>query len=126
MKEYLNGIQHIGLPTQDMDKTIAFYEGLGFEVAYKTVLDGDRVTFLKLANLVLETYEVPAAAMADGAIDHVAIEVSDIDACFAEAKKAGYQMLETEVQYLPFWANGVKFFNIVGPNHEKIEFSQML
>jgi len=125
MKDYLNGIQHIGLPTGDMDKTVAFYQGLGFEVAYETDLNGQRVVFLKLGNLVLESY-VDNACMKTGAIDHIAIDVSDIDACFAEAKKAGYEMLETEVQYLPFWANGVKYFNIVGPNKEKIEFSQML
>ncbi|MDD3243533.1 MAG: VOC family protein, partial [Eubacteriales bacterium] len=31
-----------------------------------------------------------------------------------------------EVKGLPFWANGVRFFTILGPNAEKIEFSQML
>ena len=31
MKERIKGMQHIGLPTNDMKATIAFYESLGFE-----------------------------------------------------------------------------------------------
>lgn len=30
--ETINGLQHIGLPTNDLEKTVAFYEGLGFSV----------------------------------------------------------------------------------------------
>lgn len=43
-----------------------------FEVAHETK-DGDvRVVFLKLKDLVLETYENSAAALCDGAVDHIA------------------------------------------------------
>lgn len=35
-------------------------------------------------------------------------------------------MLDAEIQFLPFWENGVRFFTIVGSNKEKIEFSQYL
>ncbi len=31
MKEYITGIQHIGLPTQKLEETLCFYEALGFE-----------------------------------------------------------------------------------------------
>ena len=30
--ETINGLQHIGLPTNDLEKTVAFYEGLGFSL----------------------------------------------------------------------------------------------
>ena len=126
MKQYLNGIQHLGLPTNDMDKTIAFYESLGFTIPYETRMGEDRVVFLQLGDLVLECYTDTPAVMKNGAIDHLAIDVSDIDAVFAEAKAAGYQIMEDEVQYLPFWEKGVRFFNIVGPNAETVEFSQKL
>ena len=42
------------------------------------------------------------------------------------AVQAGYTMLDKEVQFLPFWEKGVRFFTILGPNGEKVEFSQML
>ena len=29
LKEQLNGIQHIGIPTNDIEKTIDFYQTLG-------------------------------------------------------------------------------------------------
>ena len=32
LREQLNGIQHVGIPTNDIEMTIAFYEKLGFDV----------------------------------------------------------------------------------------------
>ena len=56
------GLQHIGIPTNDMDKTVEFYKKIGFEVAHETK-DGDvRVVFLKFRDLILETYENKEAA----------------------------------------------------------------
>ena len=125
IKNYLNGIQHIGLPVADMDKTIEFYSSLGFEIAYETVLEGDRVVFLKLGNLVIESFESKNVAMKTGAIAHVAIDVSDIEAAFNEANKMGLNVLDT-ITFLPFWEKGVMFFNVEGPNKETVEFSQVL
>ena len=31
LREQLNGIQHVGIPTNDIEMTIAFYEKLGFD-----------------------------------------------------------------------------------------------
>ena len=36
LREQLNGIQHVGIPTNDIEMTIAFYEKLGFEIAFRT------------------------------------------------------------------------------------------
>ena len=49
MKEFITGLQHIGLPTANMDATTAFYKELGFEVVYETIneANGARVAFLK-------------------------------------------------------------------------------
>ena len=63
LKEQLNGIQHIGIPTNDIEATIDFYEVLGFEIAFRTVNEeaDEKVAFLKLNTLVVETYENKAA-----------------------------------------------------------------
>ena len=37
-----------------------------------------------------------------------------------------FKMLDRQVNGLPFWENGVKFFTIEGPNKEKIEFCEKL
>ena len=57
--ETINGLQHIGLPTNDLEKTVAFYEGLGFSVALRTVNEaaGEQVAFLQLKKLMNEAYQ---------------------------------------------------------------------
>ena len=126
MKDYATGIQHVGIPTKDMDATKKFYEDLGFEAAFETVNDEARVCFLKMHNLVMEVYESEDAAGKIGAIEHVAIDVTDIEQVYKEICDKNMYTLQDEIHFLPFWDNGVRFFTIKGPNEEKIEFSQFL
>ena len=126
LKEQINGLQHIGVPTRNMEETIAFYEKLGFETAFETVNDGDRVVFLKFASLVIETYESKDATMKSGAVDHIALDVKDIEKTYELINQEGLNTTKDTIHFLPFWENGVKFFTIEGPNKEKIEFSQYL
>ena len=81
MKEIATGVQHIGVPTGDMDATIRFYHALGFDTIYETVNAeaGGRVTFFKLHDLVIETYEKIETKLLPGAVDHIAINVKDIE-----------------------------------------------
>ena len=57
--------RHIGIPTNDIDKTVDFYHKLGFETAFETVNEeaDEKVVFLKLGTLVVETYENHAAVL---------------------------------------------------------------
>ena len=122
-KANATGIQHLGLPTNDVSATKDFYHGLGFE----TIFENDKACFLQLGTLVVETYPAEGgAAMKNGAIDHVAINVNDIEAAWRDAKACGYETADEEINFLPFFENGVKFFTILGPNHEKVEFNQYL
>ena len=121
-KENTTGIQHLGIPTLDLKATIDFYHGLGFE----TIWENDTVAFLQLGTLVIETYTGEGAAMKNGAIDHVALNVKDIEAAWRDAQACGYETNDTEINFLPFFENGVKFFTIIGPNREKVEFNQFL
>lgn len=125
----VTGIQHIGLPTNDLNKTIEFYQSLGFEVTFRTTLPTDYVAFLQLKNICIEAFQAigePAAAGIPGAIDHIALDVDDIQAAWDAVKAAGYTPLEGEIDSLPYFERGVRFFNIVGPNAETVEFSQIL
>lgn len=126
LKNYTTGVQHIGIPTNDIAATIEFYKKLGFEIAFETVNNGNKVAFLKLKTLVIETYENHMAKMEAGAIDHVAIDVKDIQETFAYINENGLNTTNDTVHELPFWDNGVQFFTIEGPNKEKVEFSQYL
>ena len=128
LKTYSTGIQHIGIPTNDIEKTIAFYKKLGFETALETINKeaGEKVAFLKLKTLVIETYENKAAKLESGAIDHVAVNVNDIEEVYQYISEKKLNTTNDTIHFLPFWENGVRFFTIEGPNMEKIEFSQYL
>ena len=126
IKEICTGFQHLGLPTGDMDATLAFYESIGFDVTYSTVNEGCRVCFLKLGDMVVEAYESKDAVGKTGAIDHISLNVTDVDAVFAWAKEAGLPTDDTKVNFLPFFEHGVRFFTVIGPNAEKVEFNQIL
>ena len=94
LKEQLSGIQHVGIPTNDIEKTIRFYETLGFEVAFQTVNEeaDEKVVFLKLGTLVVEAYENHAAVLRAGAIDHVALDVKDIEEIYQYINQAGLKI----------------------------------
>ena len=126
--EFALGLQHVGLPTNDLKKTLTFYEGLGFETVYqvKNEAAGEDVAFLRLQGLTLEVYENGKAAMESGAIDHLAIDVTDVEAAYRLAQEQGYEIVSDGVEFLPFWNNGVKYFILLGPNRERIEFNQYL
>ena len=118
------GLQHIGVPTNDIEATIAFYTSLGFEVAHRADNNGELVAFLRLGDLTIETYQNFKAVGEAGAVDHIAINVTDVE----EARRIadGMKLTVIEEGRLPFWENGVKYFTILGPNREKLEFNQYL
>ena len=118
------GLQHIGIPTNDLNQTIDFYQSLGFELAHRTANGDEQVAFLRLGELTIETYQNFKAAKINGAVDHIAINVTDVDEARRIADSMGLEVIE-EGQ-LPFWENGVKYFTILGPNREKLEFNQYL
>ena len=126
--DFALGLQHVGLPTNDLKATIAFYESLGFETVYQVRNEaaGEDVAFLRLKNLTIEAYENGQAAMQSGAIDHIAIDAVDVEAAYRLAQEQGYQIVSNGVEFLPFWQKGVKFFILLGPNQERVEFNQYL
>ena len=126
LRKQLNGIQHVGIPTNDIETTVEFYRRLGFEVALQTVNEeaNEKVAFLKLNNLVIETYENKAAKMESGAIDHVAIDVKDIEKVYELINQADLNTTREIIQFLQFWENGVRCWAREGPNKEERGFGR--
>ncbi len=87
---------------------------------------------MELGGLVLELYQLAGtqraeiAARGDGHIDHVALDVADIKQAWDDVRAAGLEPLVDAPVFLPFWENGVKYFNVRGPDGEKVEFNQRL
>ena len=77
---FVKGYDHIGIPSNDIDATVSFFKALGFEVKYETENNG-RVIFLTCGDVMIETYEKFGEATGKrGAVDHVALRVTDVDA----------------------------------------------
>lgn len=126
IQDYVTGVQHVGIPTKDLAATIAFYEALGFEQTGLFPNGNSHCAFLKLGNLVIETWEGEPVGHA-GAINHVSLDATDIEKAFAAAKAAGFELIDHDIQSIPtFWQHGIRYFNILGPNQEIIEFCEIL
>jgi lactoylglutathione lyase len=134
---HINSLQHIGIPVTDIDASIAFYEGLGFcDIMPSTfVLNGEsgRVSMMQLKDIIIEIYQLPAGMLDEirnrknGHVDHVCFDVDDVEATFETLKAAGYTMADEAPVFLPtFWTRGCKYFNIIGPDGERLEFNQIL
>jgi lactoylglutathione lyase len=133
----LQGFQHLGLPVTDLERSRAFYLELGFIETLRrdlpSVEEPIRVAMVEKGGFTIELYQLSAvereeiASRRDGHIDHIALNVRDIDSAFAELTAAGFEILEKDAPILlPFWSKGVKFFTIRGPDGEKVEFNQIL
>lgn len=119
IRDTVTGVQHVGIPTTDLEGTIAYYERLGFECLGIYPNGEDRCTFLRLNNLTLEVWTMDPTPMENGAINHFALDSTDIEASFAEAQKLGLNFAEGSIQHIDtFWSNGIRYFNVLGPNHE--------
>lgn len=136
MKNLINHIQHIGLPVTDISKSVDFYQQLGFENVMQSPFQEDGQTgtciMMKNKNVVIELYQLPDQKLQeirnrkDGHIDHITFDVDDIDYAFKTLKEASFIIIEEQPVFLPFWKNGCKYFNILGPDNERLEFNQIL
>jgi lactoylglutathione lyase len=94
----LTGPQHLGIPVTNLEKSRQFYERLGFR-------------------------QVMSADLPQGN-ESVKVAMMDFKGFIIEL----YQLtvVEKEPVYLPFWEKGIKYFNVLGPDGERVEFSERL
>ena len=91
-----------------------------------------KVAMMQSGEIIIEIYQMPESELAeihqrrDGHVDHIAFDVADIDLTFDTLKKSNFTILEEAPVFLPFWKNGCKYFNIKGPDSERLEFNQIL
>ena len=137
MKDVLNGLKgrpldHIGIACSDVEADAKFYqEVLGYQVLGKFTnkTTGRNCYFLKSGYTVYEMYQndnLPEAAR--GKIDHIAFVSYDIDADYEYALANGYQICTNGIEAIPerFTKTGVKYFKILSPTGEQVEFSQII
>ena len=136
MKIKINHLQHIGIPVSDIEVSETFYQKLGFISATSSEFDHDggkgKMMMMQLKDIIIELYQHPETDLGeirsrkDGHIDHITFDVSDIDQTYSVLKEASFHVLEEQPVFLPFWEKGCKYFNILGPDGERLEFNQIL
>ena len=133
----INKLQHVGIPVIDMDVSVAFYSRFGFENVMQSpfTLEGETGTcvMMQLKDIIIELYLLPAKLLQEikdrknGHIDHIAFDVDDVDATFQTlSKDSTIKILEDKPVFLSFWKNGCKYFNILGPDGERLEFNEVV
>ena len=136
LSSLINHLQHIGIPVTNISVSEAFYRNLGFENVMQSAFteDGETGTciMMKNKNVIIELYRLPDSKLLeissrkDGHIDHITFDVDDIDVAFAVLKDASFHIMENEPVFLSFWEKGCRYFNILGPDGERLEFNQIL
>jgi len=120
---------HIGLGTNDIEATVNYYINvLGFELIgdFKSPAD-EPIKFLKMGDLVYEIYTPNGGVATPGKIDHICLESQDIEADYRYCVEQGYEMCTDGIQELPtVWEKGVRYFKLLTPSGEAIEYCQVL
>ena len=132
----INRLQHVGIPVSDIVVSEEFYKRLGFENAMQSefILEGKPGICIMMKNkeVIIELYQLPdhklaeIRSRADGHVDHLAFDVDDVESTFEILKNASFIILEDEPVVLSFWKHGCKYFNILGPDGEKLEFNEII
>jgi len=130
----VTGFQHLGIPVVDLENSIDFYGGIGFAVTDRFEIEEDggstKVAFLNIGSFCLELYQQSMRPIpkdfSPGPIEHFALDVLDIDQTFRDVKAAGFKPLSDAPIRLPLRERGIKYFVILGPDGEKVEFNQIL
>ena len=132
----IKSLQHIGIPVTDISRSALFYEKLGFKNVMAATFDYENdkgnVIMMKLVDIIVELYQMPSKELEEirkrtnGHIDHIAFDVDNIDTTFSILKEAGFNIIEPQPMFLAFWQKGCKYFNMTGPDGERLEFNQIL
>ena len=122
---------HIGLVVSDLDRSLRFYESLGFEIESSMEPEpGRSLTFIRLGDFRLELFwyeQTPAAAPEvhgrQIGFRHFALKTSDIDAVVAELKERGIVSADAEIREV---MGRYRLLFLHDPDGIEIELSQEL
>ncbi|MCL2703373.1 MAG: VOC family protein [Defluviitaleaceae bacterium] len=119
-KGNIKGLAHIGIFVKDMEASVDFYKRLGFSLDKRESIHVE-LAFLSAGTCLIELIEVKDAVRAAGVIDHLAVEVDDIEAAIANAKANGIGIDSSKINSVPI-LGGVKNVFFEGPDGERLEF----
>ena len=119
-------LDHVGVRVADIEKSIAFYQGiLGLTVeSFDSLPDrGLKKAMLAAGSGIVELLQYAGQPVPenDGPVAHLAFRVDDIENVWEELKKAGAKLVDDQPRGL---AGGMKIGFLRGPDNESIEIVQ--
>ncbi len=111
--KYVRGLHHTGLYVASLDEALAFYrDQLGLQTEFELSRPGLRVVMLKSGGSRLELLEVTPVAREERrapGLRHVAFQVADVDAAYAELRDQGTSFLEPPLGGTGAWPRACFF-----------------
>ena len=113
-------LDHAGVHVSDLERSVAFYRDvLGLREQTRFTLGNEQLVFLAAGAGLVELIADGSGRRATGAVDHLALRVTDLDAQLPRLREAGVQLLdETPVEVRSLNA---RILFCVGPDGERIE-----
>ena len=121
-------LDHIGLAVTNLEASKNWYcDVLGFEVIGHFYSGSTPAYFIKNGDTVYEMYEQELPETLQGKIDHISFVSNDIEADYAFCKEQGYAIATNGIEGIPtFWEKGCRYFKLLTPTGEQVEFCQIL
>ncbi len=120
----ITGLAHIGIKVKDIDASIKFYtETLGFELTHRQQFGTSTLAFLNIGTCLIELIQSAVyEERTPGQVDHIAVEVKDIEALTQDLRAKGVHFLADSISLCPGLLDGVKNIFFTGPDGERFEF----
>lgn len=126
----VTGMAHVCIYVKDIARSCRLYlDILGFVPDEEQVTDTMRLLLLKKGGSAIELIQhTPAREPkhAAGPIDHIALNVQDMDALIGKLRAAGYAFDSDEPIEVPDCFGGIKIIFFTGLDGERIELIQSL
>lgn len=127
------GLAHVALFTDDLEKTIAFYENLGGKCTMRGEVPKpqwvNKLAMVEICGFALEIVQSGGGepvAVTNNAFRHIAIEVDHLEEAIAEVKARGVDSFLGGITEMPGLFGGVRNAFFTGPSGEQIELMQKM
>jgi len=127
----LIGLGHVAIFVSDIERSRAFYkEVLGFEDVWDCVHEnGTRLHFMKTHGVTIELVKRGGGRSQrdgiDGTINHLCMQVENLDEAMAALKEKGIEFQSEEYDPL-LYPNGERNAIFRGPDDERLQIEQIL
>lgn len=124
----IKGLHHIGVKVRDAQTSVRFYEELlDFKKTDEFRNGNSHLTFMRAGTCVLELIEKPEIErMPAGNIDHVALDVDNIEEIVEKLKARRVEFVNGEINHCDWIYGGVKNIFFKGPDGERIELFEVI